>query len=894
MSKIMLINVTHAEENRVGIVEDGHLESFEIESFSREHLKGNIYKGVIRRIHPAIEAAFVDIGADRDAFLPLDEICFRNLPPGRNGAGADKSRRRIKDILKSGDEILVQIIKEQFTNKPPTLSTFYSLPGRYLVLLPGSEDAGISRKIEGEDRVRLREMIARLDPPPGCGIIVRTAAGFDEDQGELERDLNYLQRLWESIKKNAEGKRAPALIYREHDLVLRNIRDYFTPDINEIFIDNEDVYERAKDFLHNVMPGKDHLLHLYQGEQPIFSRFALEAQIESIYKRRVQLKSGGSIVIDGTEALTAIDVNSGGSMRGASQEETAYKTNLEAATEIARQLRLRDLGGIIVIDFIDMRVQSHINDVERALRDAMHADKARHDVGRISRLGLLEISRQRLRPAAAASSYTACPMCEGHGAVRTTESAALVVLRKIHHRIAEGDVAQMKVSLPCEIAMYLLNQKRDDLAVLEARYAARIQVVVSDKLMPHESEIETRTRKVGERAVPIVRPGEVAAADVAVPTGGARERAASSVAGTLALAEAAAGARSARRSAASRVGEDEAEAGAESAEGRARRRRRRGGRGRREGAAETRAERAPAGGPISVPDAGPPSGLDAEEAPDAVPAEPTTAARTPEAVPAQSFEEMAERASADAVEGTTDAESDPAAGVALAASSRAGTGSDLPIRESDSREAGTLAVASPLAPAGLTNRRAPWFSDEAPRVADQPQADSSVQDGDLPANPHLAPPTPLAMPSESAGAPEDAAASEANPLAELARDETAQSGALASQLPVRRRRRRGGKRGGRGRKAGAGRSMVGSFETPAQLGSVAGRRENVAGSARAEGAAMAATDESIAAPAGVGDPREPEPEGQSGRRRGDGSRRRRTRLRHTGATAGSAEPPAES
>ncbi len=521
MSKIMLINVTHAEESRVGIVDDGQLESFEIESFSREHLKGNIYKGVVRRIHPAIEAAFVDIGADRDAFLPLDEICFRNLPGGRNGGGngggdkgekGEKGRRRIKEVLKSGDEVLVQIIKEQFTNKPPTLSTFYSLPGRYLVLLPGSEDAGISRKIEGEERVRVREIIESLRPPPGCGIIVRTAAGFDEDHGELDRDLAYLHRLWESIKQNAETRRGPALIYREHDLVLRNIRDYFTPDIDEVFIDNEDVYERAKDFLHNIMPGKEHLLHLYQGDQPIFSRFGLETQIESIYKRRVALKSGGSIVIDGTEALTAIDVNSGGSMRGTNQEETAHKTNLEAAREVARQLRLRDLGGIIVVDFIDMRVQSHINDVERALREAMRPEKARHDVGRISRLGLLEISRQRLRPAAVASSYTACPMCEGHGSIRTAESAALGTLRKIHHRIAEGDIAQMNVTLPRDVAMYLLNQKRDDLATLERRYSARINIIVSEKLMPHQSEIETRTREV-TAPVAVVRPGEVAPAD---------------------------------------------------------------------------------------------------------------------------------------------------------------------------------------------------------------------------------------------------------------------------------------------------------------------------------------------------------------------------------------------
>ena len=578
MSKIMLINVTHAEESRVGIVDDGQLESFEIESFSREHLKGNIYKGVVRRIHPAIEAAFVDIGAERDAFLPLDEICFRNLPGGRDGGGGngsgekgEKGRRRIKDVLKSGDEILVQIIKEQFTSKPPTLSTFYSLPGRYLVLLPGSEDAGISRKIEGEERVRVREMIESLNPPSGCGIIVRTAAGFDEDHGELERDLAYLHRLWESIKQNAETKRAPTLIYREHDLVLRNIRDYFTPDIDEVFIDNEDVYERAKDFLHNIMPGKEHLLHLYQGDQPIFSRFGLETQIESIYKRRVALKSGGSIVIDGTEALTAIDVNSGGSMRGTNQEETAHKTNLEAAREVARQLRLRDLGGIIVVDFIDMRIQSHITDVERALREAMKPEKARHDVGRISRLGLLEISRQRLRPAAVASSYTACPMCEGHGSIRTPESAALGTLRKIHHRVAEGDIAQMNVTLPRDVAMYLLNQKRDDLATLERRYSARIQVVVSEKLMPHQSEIETRTREI-TAPIAVVRPGEVAPAERMAPANGTPTR-------TSARRPTSTGVSHARGPAAAiREGEDGDAAG--------QRRRRRGGRGRRNEGAE--------------------------------------------------------------------------------------------------------------------------------------------------------------------------------------------------------------------------------------------------------------------------------------------------------------------
>ncbi len=514
MSKIMLINVTHAEESRVGIVADGVLASFEIESFSREHLKGNIYKGVVHRIHPALEAAFVDIGADRDAFLPLDEICFRNLPaPLRNGGGEGRRRPRIKEILKPGEEVLVQIVKEEFGSKPPTLSTFYSLPGRYLVLLPGSDEAGISRKIEGAERTRLRELIEELQPPEGFGIIIRTAATFDEGSRELHRDYTYLLRLWETIKQAATARRAPALVYREHDLVLRNIRDYFTPDIDEIYVDNEEVFERAREFLRDVMPGKENVLHLYKGDQPIFSHFNVEAQIESIYKRRVPLKSGGSIVIDGTEALTAIDVNSGRSVRGSSQEDTAFRTNLEAAAEIGRQLRLRDVGGLVVIDFIDMRGAQHISEVEKTMREAMREEKARHEIGRISHFGLMEISRQRLRPAAAATSYTACSMCEGHGLVRTTESAALVALRKVHNRVAQGDVSTLRVALPPDVAVYLLNHKRDDLAQLERRYATRIQVVLDAQLMPHQSDLEVRPRVERPQPEPRARLGGVAAAE---------------------------------------------------------------------------------------------------------------------------------------------------------------------------------------------------------------------------------------------------------------------------------------------------------------------------------------------------------------------------------------------
>ncbi|HER20509.1 MAG TPA: Rne/Rng family ribonuclease, partial [Chromatiales bacterium] len=415
MPKVMLINVTHSEESRVGIMSEGVLESFEIESLSRAHLKGNIYKGIVHRIHPALEAAFVDIGAERDAFLPLDEICFKNLDEepksnGRaNGGPGGKRQLRIRDVLRPGQQILVQITKEQFANKPPTISTFYSLPGRHLVLLPGSDDTGISRRIEGEERDRLRKAVDELKREEGFGLIVRTVAGLEENGDDLTRDLDYLKRLWANVQSAAKSQQAPSLVYREHDIVQRAIRDFYTPDISEIYIDDEDVFQRARDFLRAIIPGSESVLRLYRGEQPLFSAFHVEEQIESVFGRRVPLRSGGSIVIDGTEALTAIDVNSGGAVRGANPEETAFRTNREAAGEVARQLRLRDIGGIIVVDFIDMRDPQHIREIEQLMRDEMRLDKARHETSRISSLGLMQISRQRLRPAAAASSHVTCP-----------------------------------------------------------------------------------------------------------------------------------------------------------------------------------------------------------------------------------------------------------------------------------------------------------------------------------------------------------------------------------------------------------------------------------------------------------------------------------------------------
>ena len=494
MAKAMLINVTHAEESRVAIVENGVLDTFEIETLNRESIKGNVYNGIVEGINTTLNAAFVRYASDRPGFLPMDEINFKNIPllKGRDENG---HRQQIRDRLERGQRILVQVIKDGFSTKPASLTTYYSLAGRYLVLMPGSDSSGISRKIEdAEQRERLRKIVEELNPPEGFGIIVRTA-GFDVSRTELQRDLKYLLKLWENVLRTAKDQAAPSLVYQERDLVIRTIRDYFTHDITEIFIDSKEMFEKAQMFFHEVMPSRKKILKLYTEDRPIFTRYNLEEQIESIYKRRVALKSGGEIVIDGTEALTAIDVNSAKSRRESNIEELATGTNLEAAEEIARQLRIRDIGGLIVVDFIDMRAQKNIREVERALKEAMKRDKAKYDVTRISKLGLMEISRQRLKAQKAAGSYVSCPVCGGHGLVRTTESAALAVLRKIHARVPRGDLAAVKVDLPPEVAVYLLNNKREDLAGLERRYKTKISVVPNPGLRPHQSEIELVTKE---------------------------------------------------------------------------------------------------------------------------------------------------------------------------------------------------------------------------------------------------------------------------------------------------------------------------------------------------------------------------------------------------------------
>jgi ribonuclease E len=410
-------------------------------------------------------------------------------PDSRNG---DRDRRpRIQEVLKRNQKVMVQVVKEEMGSKGASLSTYVSLPGRYLVVMPDAEGAGgISRKIEDEEeRKKLKEIITQLEPPPNIGIIVRTA-GLNRNKAELQRDFAYLQRLWASIQEKSQQSPAPALIYQEHDLVIRSIRDYFTPDIQEVLVDDREVYRRARDFFQAVMPRYQGRVKLYRDKKPLFAKYQLEEQIEAIYSQKVELKSGGSIVIAPTEALVAIDVNSGRATKEKGIEETAFKTNLEAAQEVARQLRLRDLGGLIVIDFIDMRNLKHIQEIEKAVKQAVKRDKARMQVSRISQFGLLELSRQRLKPTILEGNYLKCPHCEGSGLVKSTISLALQILRRIRTEAAKDTLAGVKAVLPMDVANYLLNQKRKEIAHLEEEYNLDIHLTGNPAARQNEYEME--------------------------------------------------------------------------------------------------------------------------------------------------------------------------------------------------------------------------------------------------------------------------------------------------------------------------------------------------------------------------------------------------------------------
>ncbi len=500
MKKNMLINVADEEESRVAIVEDGTLEEFTIEVSSREQIKGNIYNGIVVKVEPSLQAAFVDYGGKRHGFLPMGEI-HENWHSEESRNGDREKRPRIQDALKRNEKILVQVTKEEMGNKGASLSTYVSLPGRYLVLMPASGAAGgISRKIEDEEeRKKLKEVIAQLNPPSDMGIIVRTA-GLNRNKTELQRDFTYLQRLWTSIHEKSQQSPAPALIYQEHDLVLRSIRDYFSPDIQEVLVDHREVYRRARDFFQAVMPRYQARVKLYRERKPLFAKYQLEEQIEAIYTHKVELKSGGSIVIDPTEALVSIDVNSGRATKEKGIEETAFKTNLEAAQEVARQLRLRDLGGLIVVDFIDMRTLKHIQEVEKALRQAVKRDKARTQLSRISQFGLLELSRQRLKPTILEGNYLKCPHCEGSGLIKSAISLALSVLRRIRTEAARENLESVNAMLPMETAAYLLNQKRKELFRLEEDYRITINVTGNPAAHYNEYNLEFKRRAIVEEA----------------------------------------------------------------------------------------------------------------------------------------------------------------------------------------------------------------------------------------------------------------------------------------------------------------------------------------------------------------------------------------------------------
>ena len=491
--KRMLINATQKEELRVALVDGQRLFDLDIESPGHEQKKSNIYKGKITRVEPSLEAAFVDYGAERHGFLPLKEISREYFPADYVFNG----RPNIKDIIKEGQEVIVQVSKEERGNKGAALTTFISLAGSYLVLMPNNPRAGgISRRIEGDERLELKEALDCLDVPEDVGLIVRTA-GVGKSPEELQWDLKVLLHHWDAIKKAAESRPAPFLIHQESDVIVRAIRDYLRRDIGEILIDNKKIFEKAKNHIRLVRPDFINRVRLYEGEVPLFSHYQIESQIESAFQREVRLPSGGSIVIDVTEALTAIDINSSRSTRGGDIEETALNTNLEAADEIARQLRLRDLGGLIVIDFIDMTPVRHQREVENRIREATRQDRARIQFGRISRFGLLEMSRQRLSPSLSEASSHVCPRCQGTGKVRDNESIALSILRLLEEEAIKENTAQVHTIVPVQIASYLLNEKRKAISSIEKRHDVQVVVVPNESMeTPHFSVYRLRESEV--------------------------------------------------------------------------------------------------------------------------------------------------------------------------------------------------------------------------------------------------------------------------------------------------------------------------------------------------------------------------------------------------------------
>ena len=533
--KRMLINATQPEELRVALVDGQRLFDLDIESGAREQKKSNIYKGRITRVEPSLEAAFVDFGSDRHGFLPLKEISreyFKKTGENSNG------RVNIKDVLTEGQEVIVQVEKEERGNKGAALTTFISLAGRYMVLMPNNPRAGgISRRIEGEERNELREALNGLNAPADMGLIVRTA-GLGRSSQELQWDLDYLVQLWVAIKEAADGRSAPFLIYQESNVIIRAIRDYLRQDIGEVLIDSVDAQEEALSFIRQVMPQYANKIKLYQDSVPLFNRFQIESQIETAFQREVKLPSGGALVIDPTEALVSIDINSARATKGSDIEETALQTNLEAAEEIARQLRLRDIGGLIVIDFIDMTPAKNQRAVEDRMRECLEADRARVQVGRISRFGLLEMSRQRLRPSLGESSGVVCPRCNGQGIIRDVESISLAILRLIEEEALKDRTAEVRARVPFQVAAFLLNEKRNAITKIELRTRVRIFILPDDHLetpnfevmrlrddspeaLSGQSSYEMATEESVEEAQPITATRSLVREEAAVKTSSA-------------------------------------------------------------------------------------------------------------------------------------------------------------------------------------------------------------------------------------------------------------------------------------------------------------------------------------------------------------------------------------
>ena len=510
MSKKMLINALHAEEARVAIVEDGRLVDLDVEIAGNEQIRGNIYKGVVVRVEPGLQAAFVDIGLKKLGFLQMGELHPENWR-WRDDIGEDQRHRRprIQEVLRRGQELIVQVEKGERDNKGSALTTYASLPGRYMVLMPGSDSSGISRKVEAEgERKKLKEIISEMTIPEGYGYIIRTEA-MGRSREELQKDLDSLIALYEGIGVQGANMKGAGLIYQESALIIRTIRDYFSADIDEVLVDSKDVYKDVRECLKEIDPQFEKLVKMHQEKRPIFSRYQLEEQIDLIYEKKVPLKSGGSIFIEPTEALVSIDVNSGKSTGEKGVEDTAFKTNMEAAEEAARQLRLRDLGGLIVIDFIDMRDRKHNAEVEKTLKTALKADKARVNVARISEFGLLEMSRQRIRQTLNQASTLECPHCDGRGKVKSVEAMALSFLRKVHAAAAKGTIGEVVGSLPLEVAYYLLNRKRHELSQIESDYDIEVTVKGKPSYLLNQMELElVKREKLPQEELPQERPVE--------------------------------------------------------------------------------------------------------------------------------------------------------------------------------------------------------------------------------------------------------------------------------------------------------------------------------------------------------------------------------------------------